>query len=133
VTIQDIRAGLETNLQTISGLRASSDIPDNPNPPEAVIGLETVEFDNAYQQGLTIYRFRVTVLVSRASDRWAQRRLDAYSSNGDSSIKLAIESDKTLNGAAFDTRVVEMGSIGTVSLGEATYLAADFAVEVLAD
>lgn len=133
MTIQEMRAGLEANLETISGLRASSDIPDQPNPPQAVIGLETVQYDNAYQQGLTIYRFRVTVIVSRASDRWAQRRLDDYTSNGASSIKLAIESDRTLGGAAYDTRVVEMGSIGTISLGEATYLAADYAVDVLSN
>lgn len=133
MTIQAMRDGLSTNLQTISGLRVSEEIPDQVNPPQAVISLSTVEFDQAFQQGLTIYRFLVTLIASRASDRWAQIRLDGYCSNGDDSVKLAIESDKTLSGAAFDVRVTEMGNIGTISLDESMYLAAEFSVDVYAD
>lgn len=133
MSIQDIRAGIATNLGTISGLRTSVDIPDNPSPPIAVIGINNVSFDNAFQGGLTEYNFTVTVLASRASDRMAQRRLDAYTSTGASSVKEAIESDRTLGGSAFDVRVTEMSNIGTVSLGEISYLAADFAVTVYAN
>ena len=52
---------------------------------------------------------------------------------GAQSVKLAIESDKTLGGNAYDVRVTEMTNIGTVILGEVIYLAADFAVIVYAD
>lgn len=130
MSIQDMRDGLEANLQTIDGLRANAEIPDNPNPPVAIVALDNVDYDQAFQNGLVLYRFRVDVIVSRASDRWAQRRLDEYTSTGSSSVKAAIESDKTLGGSAFDVRVVQMDRIGTVSLGEVTYLAASFAVEV---
>lgn len=133
MTIQEIRAGLGTNLSTISGLRVSIDIPDSPNPPQAVIGIETVSFDHAFGQGLTEYRFTVSLIASRVSERNAQRKLDNYTSNGSSSVKLAIESDKTLGGTAYDVRVTEMSNIGTVILGEAIYLAADFSVIVYAD
>jgi len=130
MSIQDMRDGLAANLSTISDLRVSEEIPDQVNPPQAVISLTTVEYDNAFKQGLTIYRFLVTLISSRASDRWAQIRLDNYCSNGEDSVKLAIESDKQLNGAAFDVRVVEMGNIGTISLDESMYLAAEFSVDV---
>ena len=133
MSILDIRAGLAANIGTISGLRTSVDIPDNPNPPIAVIAIENVDYDGAFAGGLTEYNFTVTVIASRASERFAQRRLDAYTSTGDSSLKKAIESDKTLNGKAFDVRVTRMSNIGTVSLGEVTYLAADFAVTVFAN
>ena len=133
MTIQDMRAGLAKNLRTISGLRVSETIPDQMNPPLAVISLANVEYDGAYQQGLTTYRFLVSLISSRVSDRLAQRRLDEFCSNGDRSIKLAIESDKTLDGAAFDCRVTEMSSFGTVSLDETIYLAAEFSVDVLSD
>jgi hypothetical protein len=63
----------------------------------------------------------------------AQSRLDGYISTGASSVKKAIESNKTLSGAAFDVRVTRMTNIGTVSLGEVSYLAADFAVTVFAN
>lgn len=133
MSVQDIRAGLVANLSTISGLRVSGEIPDQVNPPMAVVSLSTVEYDSAFAQGLTIYRFLVTLVSSRASDRWAQKRLDAYCSNGEDSIKLAIQSDKTLSGSAYDVRVTEMGSIGTVSLDETMYLAAEFSVDVYSD
>lgn len=133
MTIQQIRTGLANNLATIPGLRVSIDIPDNPNPPQAVIAIETVAFDNAFAQGLTQYTFTVSLIASRVSERNAQRKLDDYTSNGAQSVKLAIESDKTLGGVAYDVRVTEMSNIGTVILGEVIYLAADFAVTVYAD
>jgi hypothetical protein len=133
VSIQDIRAGLAANIGKIPGLRTSVDIPDNPNPPIAVIAIESVDYDGAFAGGLTEYNFIITVLSSRASERFAQQRLDSYTSTGATSIKKAIESDKSLNGKAFDVRVTRMSNIGTVSLGEVSYLAADFAVTVYAN
>lgn len=133
MSIADIRDGIVTNLATISGLRTSVDIPDNPSPPIAFVGLESVQYDQSFQRGLTEYNFTVTVLVGRVSERSAQRKLDEYISNGARSIKLAIESDKTLGGDAYDVRVSELRNIGTVSLEQVIYLAADFAVTVFAD
>jgi hypothetical protein len=72
------------------------------------------------------------LFVSRASDRTAQRKLDEYAFTT-SGVKSAVESDKTLGGNAFDVRVVEMSNIGTVSLGEVSYLSADFTVNVFAE
>ena len=133
MSIADIRDGIVSNLATISGLRTSADIPDNPSPPIAFVGLESVQYDQSFQRGLTEYNFTVTVLVGRVSERSAQRKLDEYISNGARSIKLAIESDKTLGGDAYDVRVSELRNIGTVSLEQVIYLAADFAVTVFAD
>ena len=133
MSIADLRDGLGANLGTVSGLRVALEIPDNPNPPIAVIQLENVLYNQAFANGLTQYNFTVTLLAGRASERIGQRNLDAYTSNGASSVKLAIESDKTLGGSAYDVRVTEMTNYGTVSLGEVTYLAADYSVAVYAD
>lgn len=133
MSIADIRDGIVSNLATISGLRTSVDIPDNPSPPIAFVGLESVQYDQSFQRGLTEYNFTVTVLVGRVSERSAQRKLDEYISNGARSIKLAIEADKTLDGSAYDVRVSELRNVGTVSLEQVIYLAADFAVTVFAD
>lgn len=133
MTIRLIRNAIAANLTTIAGLRTSADIPDNPSPPIAVVALETVEYDGAFAGGLTEYNFVITVLASRASERSAQTRLDGFTSTGTNSVKKAIESDKTLGGEAFDVRVTRMTNIGTVSLGEINYLAADFAVTVFAN
>jgi len=133
VSIQDIREGIVSNLSSISGLRTSVDIPDNPSPPIAFVGLESVQYDQSFQRGLTEYNFTVTVLVGRVSERSAQRKLDEYISNDSRSIKLAIEADKTLGGYSYDVRVSELRNVGTVSLEQVIYLAADFAVTVFAD
>lgn len=133
MSITNIRAGLETNLETISGLRAYSEIPDNPSFPAAIVVLNTVDYDVAYQRGLTQYNFTISVVVGRASERNAQERLNAYASNtGDRSIKSAVESDKTLSGSAQTLRVVSMSNISAVELNGTTYLGMDFTVTVYA-
>lgn len=133
MSVTNLREGLATNLATISGLRTAAEIPDNPSPPIAVVSLNNIQFDRAFQRGLTEYSFTVSIIVGRAAEREAQRRLDSYaSSTGASSVKLAIESDKTLGGYAYDCRVVSMDSIGAVQLNDATYLGMDFSVTAYA-
>jgi hypothetical protein len=127
--VSELRTGLANNLATISGLRTTPTIPDNPNPPIAVILPQGVEYDNTFGRGMNTYTFAVTVIVGRVSERSGQNALDAYvSSTGSSSIKLAIESDKTLNGKAFDLRVTDSRNYGELTVGEVTYLSAEFTV-----
>ncbi len=134
MSIVAIRDALATNIGTISGLRTSAEIPDNPNPPQAVVQLQSVNYDGAFQNGLTTYNFLISVIVGRVDERGAQRQLDNYaSSTGSQSVKLAVQSDKTLDGNAYDVRVTDMTNIGAVLLGDATYLAADFVVTVYAN
>lgn len=132
-SISDIRAGIATNLATIPGLRTSAEIPDNPNPPVAIVSLDSVNYDRAYAKGLVEYNFTVTVIVGRSAERIAQRALDTYISTGANSIKNAIELDKSLGGKAYDCRVASLNSIGSIQLNDNTYLAADFTVTVLAN
>jgi hypothetical protein len=133
MSISLIRQRLAVNLGTIAGLRTAAEMPDLPNPPVAVVSLSSVEFDGAFDKGLTRYNFTVTVIVGRVAEREAQRRLDAYISVGASSVKNAVESDKTLGGNAYDCRVVTMNSVGSLSVNDTTYLAADFTVTVIAN
>ncbi len=130
MSIAAIRDGIAANVATISGLRVAKEIPDNPNPPVAVIMLNNVSYDGAMHRGLVTYNFVITIIVGRVAEREAQRKLDGYISTGSGSLKAAVESDKTLGGSAYDVRVSEMTNVGAVSLGEVNYLAADFAVQV---
>lgn len=132
--ISDIRSGLATRLATISGLRTSATLPDNPNPPIALITPNSVQFDDVFKRGMQTYNFTVLVIVGRVDERTAQNNLDAYcASTGSSSIKLAIEGDKTLGGKVFDTRVTEMRNYGQLSIAEVIYLSAEFSVICYAD
>jgi hypothetical protein len=133
MSITVIRQGLATNLATIPGLRTAAEVPDLPNPPIAIVALNSVTYDRAYANGMTSYSFTITVIVGRAAEREAQRTLDTYISTGNKSVKFAVESDKTLGGNAYDCRVVSMDSVGSLNISDTTYLAADFTVTVIAN
>ncbi len=133
MSITDIRDGIATNLATISGLRTSAELPDQPNPPIAVVQLNNVTYDQAFQGGLVLYNFTITVIVGRVAERVAQQRLNAFASTGAGGIKAALQSDRTLGGHAFDVKLQEMTNIGAITLGEQQYLAAEFAAIVYAD
>ena len=134
MTVTGMRTALATNLGTISGIRTYADIPDNPMMPAAVVQLRDVVYNLAMQRGLTEYNFVVTVVFGRVATSQAQRSMDQLIDDGGGrSVKSAIESDKTLNGNAFDTRVTEMTNITSITIGDITYLSADFAVIVYAD
>jgi len=129
-----MRTALATNLGTISGIRTYADIPDNPMMPAAVVSLQSVSYNQAMARGLTEYNFTVTVIFGRVATSQAQRSMDQLiDDEGGRSIKTAIESDKTLDGNAFDVRVAEMSNITSATIGDITYLTADFVVIVYAD
>jgi hypothetical protein len=131
--ISTMRQGIATNLATITGLRTSAEIPDNPTPPIGIVNMESVEYDGALNGGLVTYNFVVTLIVGRAAERQMQRKLDAYCSpTGSESVKAAIESDKTLSGEVYDLRVERATSIGSITINDQTYLAAEFTVTVFA-
>jgi len=132
-TLSEIRTGIATNLGTISGLRTSAYVPDEPKPPIAIIFPENISFDTAFGRGLDTYTFTVQVIVSKISDRNAQSNLDGYCNpSGASSIKAALESDKTLGGLVQDLRVTEARDYRAATINENTYLTVTFAVTVYA-
>jgi len=136
-SIASIRTGIATNLGTISGLRTSATgfVPDNINPPYAIVAPSTVDYHKTFSTGgLNTYNFTVTVVVGRVSERTSQSSLDAYCSpTGASSVKLAVESDRTLGGAAYDCVVTTMRNYGSITVAENTYLAAEFDLVVQAN
>lgn len=133
IDITAIRDALAENLSSISGLRTSGNVPDNPNPPIAVVFLETVEYDDAFRGGLTTLMFNIMVIVSRADDRTAQNKLNDYiSPDGVLSIKSAVESDRSLGGLVQTLRLRALTSLGSTIINEQEYMAAEFSVAVYA-
>lgn len=131
--IFNIRQGIATNLLTIPGLRAAAEIPDNPNPPIAIINLDTIDYDEAFNGSLIRYNFVITVVVGRAAERTMQRKLDAFCQpTGEQSVKVAVESDRTLSGEVFDLRVERSNVVGSITINDQIYLAAEFTVTVFA-
>ena len=133
VTVGALRAGLATNLATITGLRANAIQPDNPTPPQAIIFPTSITFDRTFKRGLDQYAFTITLIAGRQDARNGQAVMDGYCApTGTGSIKTAIESDRTLGGACQSLHVTELSAYGSTSIGDTIYLTADFTVIVYA-
>lgn len=130
-SVNAIRAGIATRLSTISGLRAHSFQPDRITPPMATVLPDRVEYDLNAGRGADTFFFTVQVIVGRAEDRSAQQNIDTFIV-GATSVKTAIEGDRTLGGAANTCRVTEMRSYQQVVYGDTVYLGCEFEVEVTA-
>jgi hypothetical protein len=132
-TVTELRSGLAARLATITGLRTSATIPDQINPPVAIVSLDNIAYDEAFARGLDEYQFTVTVFVGRIAERTAQNALDAYlAPTGSGSVKTAIEGDRSLGGKAQTLRVTDMVGVAPTTVGDVPYLTAQFAVTVYA-
>jgi hypothetical protein len=58
--------------------------------------------------------------------------LDVLVAPGEGSVKYALESDRTLDGNAFEVFVPELSAYGAVSINGIDYLSAEFSVQVFA-
>jgi hypothetical protein len=131
-SISELRQGLATNLQTISGLRVVDTLPDLVNPPMAMIGLTKVNYNQQNQRSMAEYTFQVTVVLGRVSERTAQAALDVLVAPGSGSVKYAIESDRSLGGKAYEVFVPELSAYGAVNVNGVDLLSAEFSVQVYA-
>jgi len=126
-----IQMGLQTALGIVPGLRVADHLPEQINPPIAVIQIQSVTYHRAMGGGLSEWEFVVSVVAGRMGDRSAQRTLDDWMSfDGASSIRAAIESDTTLGGVCSTLKVADMLNVRPVSLGDAAYLSCEFNVLV---
>lgn len=130
--VSGIMAGLATRVDTITGLRVYAYPADAVSVPAAVIAFpDEVTYDDTMARGADRVTIPVHVLVGKVSDRASAAKLNAYlAGSGASSIKAAIEADKTLSGAADTTRVTEATVTG-VTVGGVELLSATFLVEVI--
>lgn len=106
MTPNGVRAGIGTALDTIAGLRCFDYVPDSLAPPAAVVEPLEIDYDESMNSGTQFYRAFILVIVGRMSDRSSQDRLDAYlTDTGATSVKAALESDRTLGGACATLQV----------------------------
>lgn len=132
MNVSSVMDGLGVRLATIGGLRVFDFPPDNVPVPAGVVGFpDTLDYDATAGRGSDIGVFPVSVVVGKASDRSARDALAAYMSPNDvKSVKTAIESGRTLGGAAHSCRVMN-GSARIVTIGGVDYLSALFNVQVI--
>lgn len=132
-TVSQVADGLKARLATISGLRTFSYQPEQLNPPVAFPMIEAVRYHGAFGGGNVEMDWTVMIVVGRYLDRVAHSQLDGYLSySGASSLRAAIEADKTLGGVA-QTLIVPNGTqVSTLAVADAEYLQVTCAVTVYA-
>lgn len=130
-TVSQVATGLATRLATISGLRTSAYQPEQLNPPFAFPTLNRIEYHRAMGGGDVVMDWTVNVIVGRYVDRNAFATLDGYLSySGATSIRAAIEGDKTLGGVC-QTLVLPSGAnITSLNSADAEFLQIQFSVTV---
>lgn len=130
-TLAEIHAGLVTRLDTIDGLRVRDHVPDQIEPPMAVVTFVSSTFHGAFQDGLRPYEFVIVVLVGQANSRSAQASLLEYANTtGTKSIKAAIEADRTLGLTNTDAIVTEVDTFQTEQVGGYQYVGLTFTLAI---
>jgi hypothetical protein len=130
-----VRDNLKTALQTISGMRVFDYVPDSTNIPTnnafAIVGQLSMNYDYTLNRGFDSASCQIIIVVGRMSERNGQERLDGLlASSGSTSIKAAVEVDKTLGGAVQTLRVVS-ASPGTITSANIDYLSYQYSVELI--
>lgn len=130
-TVTQVTDGLKARLATVTGLRTFSYQPEQVNPPVAFPVLDSIDYHRAFGGGDVQMRFTIIVIVGRYLDRVAHANLDGFLSfSGATSLRAAIEGDKTLGGVA-NTLVMDSSlSIGSLAIAEAEFLQVSFSVLV---
>ena len=126
-TISEASAGLREALTQIPGLRVVEYLPDQINPPMAIMTVDSVQYHGAFRQGDPRYQFTITVIVARASERVAQQKLEEFmSATGSKSVRAAIEEDMTLGGSVQQAFIDRAGNIQAITVNEVAYVSVDF-------
>lgn len=128
--LNDVLDALAGAVDTIAGLRVYAYPADAIQPPAAIVGLPETPFDIT-MGGDDEWMVPVFVVVGKVSDRASRTALCEYvNPTGASSIKAAIEADKTLGGAC-DSVSVTRAEFSTITVAGTEYLAAEITADVV--
>lgn len=115
-------------LATISGLRVKTRS-DQVQTPAGVVGLpDSIDYDATYGRGMDRITLPVAVLVSKVSDRTANKKLAAYADgSGASSVKAALEAGPNV---AYDSLRVTRVEFDVITIAAVDYLGATFTLDI---
>ena len=131
--LSDIRKGLAGQLASVRGLRVSEMVPEQINPPAAIITRATVDYSLNAAGGLTEWDMQVQLVAGRMADQQSQRQIDAWLSwDGAQSVRAALEADRTLGGNCQTSRVTGADALVSIQVGDSDYVGVTLSVTVWA-
>lgn len=130
-TVSAVATAIKTQLATISNLRTFDYQPEQLNPPVAFPILNSINYHRAFQGGDVEMNWSIVVVVGRYLDRVAHTNLDGYLSySGTTSIRAALEADKTLGGVVQTCVLDSAMEIDTLTVGDADFLQIQLSLRV---
>ncbi len=127
--IGSIRAAIAANIRAAITTEEVYDyLQGEPQAPYLWIYPDEVAFDES--GGTDVRRFIVEAIADVPFEENAQRALDAYMGNGDTSVKKAIEADRTLGGLLTDLQVVTCSGYRFFTRAGVDYIGCQWTVEI---
>lgn len=133
-TISEIRQGLANRLKAAfpTGWNIQPYVLSNPVGPTMDVMPDRIQYDRAMQGKADTLWFIIRVTVPSAVDQGMQKNIDALlDPRSSTSIKAAVESDKTLGGKVSYAVVRECSGYKLYETGGAPVLGSEFSVEVM--
>jgi len=107
-TLAQIREGLAANLSAIPNVQVSAYMLSSPTPPTLWVFPEETDFDLTMQRGLDCYHLTIQAYIGAVADEGSQVLLDTLLDPASAtSVKAAVEADRTLGGAVESLRVTK--------------------------
>lgn len=135
-TVRQIRAGLKTRLDTITGLRVFDTVPGQFSPPAAIVGMPERPETETFGQGTDRWNVSIWLVVARQADAQSEKAIESYlNPTGASSVRAAIYGDKKLGATVSD--IYELSAeVVDFPLGpegqRVTYIGLEFNYRILA-
>jgi hypothetical protein len=132
MAIKTIRAALsDAATSDIDGLNGYSYGASFMNVPAFFVADVELDYGSALESGMETAAFNCRMLVSKTDDEGGQERVDEFmTSQGDKSVKAALELDRTLAGACFEVHVDSAEGPKVYVHNGVDYLGCQFRVQV---
>lgn len=129
--ITAVRHALATAADVIEGLLCYDHAPSSVEVPGFYVGRVEIDWDSAMGRGMDSLVIYCRVLTSRADDRAGQDSLNAYlKGSGSTSLKAALQADRTLGGACSTMRVRSVDGYRMFEHAGTEYFGAELAIDV---
>jgi hypothetical protein len=133
-----IRAGIAANIKAVfPESTCTGYLLQSPNSPAFEVEFAGKTYDLAMGRGIDEWKFTIRGLASSAIlDEQAQKKLDEWlDSTGATSLKAAVEADKTLGGSVSHSQIVSVGPVrqfSPISSPGTTYYGAEWVLMAVA-
>lgn len=129
--VSAVRLALATAADAIEGLNCYKLSPSDIAEPAFYAGRVEIDYDTAMGRGMDSILVYCRVLVSRADDEAGNAVLDTYLKGaGPTSLKAALQADRSLGGACSAMRVRRVDSHRMFEHAGTDYFGAELTVEV---